>query len=52
MLTYSCSFFVLGYLDETERLFGVLQLRLAERDFLAGEGKGKYTIADMNAFPW
>ncbi|KAF8194235.1 glutathione S-transferase C-terminal-like protein [Pholiota molesta] len=40
------------YLDETERLFGVLQLRLAERDFLAGEGKGKYTIADMNAFPW
>ncbi|KAF9481203.1 glutathione S-transferase [Pholiota conissans] len=40
------------YLDETERLFGVLQIRLAERDYLAGEGQGKYTIADMNAFPW
>ncbi|KDR82706.1 hypothetical protein GALMADRAFT_57341 [Galerina marginata CBS 339.88] len=40
------------YLDETERLFGVLQLRLAERDFLAGPGRGRYTLADINAFPW
>ncbi|PPQ89677.1 hypothetical protein CVT25_013864 [Psilocybe cyanescens] len=40
------------YLDETERLYGVMQLRLAGRDFLAGSGKGKYSLADINAFPW
>jgi len=44
--------FILGYLDETERLYGVLQLRLGDRDFLAGGGKGRYSIADINAFPW
>lgn len=43
---------VLGYLDETERLYGVLQLRLGDRDFLAGGGNGRYSIADINAFPW
>ncbi|KAG6841970.1 hypothetical protein C0991_004461 [Blastosporella zonata] len=43
--------FVAGYTDETERLYGVLELRLAERDYLAGKGKGKYTIADINAHP-
>jgi len=40
------------YQDETKRLYGVLQIRLAERDWLAGPGRGKYSIADMNAFPW
>ncbi|KAF4617840.1 hypothetical protein D9613_006084 [Agrocybe pediades] len=40
------------YLDETERLFGVLQLRLQERDYLAGPGKGRYSLADINAFTW
>jgi glutathione S-transferase len=39
-------------------MYGVLELRLsgrdtgAPRDFLAGKGKGKYTIADMGAWPW
>jgi glutathione S-transferase len=39
-------------------MFGVLEFRLsgkytgAPRDFLAGKGKGKYTIADMGSWPW
>lgn len=36
------------YLKETERLYGVLDRRLADREFLAGA----YSIADMAAFPW
>jgi len=40
------------YLDETERLYGVLEIRLADREYLVGPGKGVYTIADMNAQPW
>ncbi|KZT09347.1 glutathione S-transferase, partial [Laetiporus sulphureus 93-53] len=39
------------YLDETKRLYGVLNIRLANRDWLAGPERGKYSIADMNAFP-
>lgn len=40
------------YLEETKRLYGVLQLRLADRDWLAGHGRGKYSLADIKAFPW
>jgi glutathione S-transferase len=40
------------YLDETKRLYGVLEIRLANRDYLAGAGKGKYSIADTKAFSW
>jgi GST-like protein len=36
------------YTNETNRLYGVLDNRLADREFLAGE----YSIADMAAFPW
>ena len=36
------------YTKETKRLLGVLDKRLEERDFLAGE----YTIADIATFPW
>jgi GST-like protein len=36
------------YLKETERLYGVLDERLAAREFVAGE----YSIADMAAYPW
>ena len=36
------------YTDETRRLYGVLDKRLGEAPFLAGE----YSIADMATFPW
>ncbi len=37
------------YTNETKRLFGVVNKRLADRPFLAGD---EYTIADMAAYPW
>lgn len=36
------------YVKETERLYGVLNERLSDRPFVAGE----YSIADMAAYPW
>ena len=36
------------YTDEVNRLYGVLNRRLADRDFVAGV----YSIADMAIWPW
>ena len=36
------------YTDETHRLYGVLDRRLADREFVAGD----YSIADMAIWPW
>ena len=37
------------YTNETNRLFGVLNKRLADRAFLAGDD---YSIADIASYPW
>ena len=37
------------YVKETARLYGVLDKRLADRGFVAGD---EYTIADMAIYPW
>lgn len=37
------------YVDETNRLYGVLNKRLADRPFVAG---ADYSIADMASYPW
>lgn len=37
------------YMDETKRLFGVLESRLSKADWLAGD---KYTIADIASYSW
>jgi GST-like protein len=36
------------YRNETNRLYGVLDKRLADRPFIAGD----YSIADMASYPW
>jgi len=40
------------YAKEALRLYGVLEARLCDRDFVAGAGCGDYTIADMAIWPW
>ena len=36
------------YVNETDRLYGVLNKRLSDREFIAGD----YSIADMACYPW
>jgi GST-like protein len=36
------------YVKETNRLYGVLNKRLAGREYIAGD----YSIADMASYPW
>lgn len=40
------------YATEARRLYGVLNRHLAGRDYIAGQGRGMYTIADMACWPW
>ena len=44
--------------DETQRIFGVLEIQLSgkytgqPKEYLAGKGAGKYTVADIKTWPW
>ena len=37
------------YIDETKRLYSVLEIRLAKNDWLVGD---KYTLADIASYSW
>jgi len=43
------SYAIRRFTDEANRLYGVLNYRLSEHRYLAGD---QYTIADMIAYPW
>lgn len=40
------------YSTEAKRLYGVLNKRLEASDFMAGAGRGEYSITDMATWPW
>lgn len=40
------------YVGESERLYGILDARLKDRDFVAGEGRGRFSIADISLLGW
>lgn len=40
------------YINETKRLYSVLDKHLENRDYLVGEGRGKYSIADIKCVSW
>ena len=40
------------YASEGQRLYRVLNERLEGRDYIAGDGRGIYTIADIACWPW
>ena len=51
-LTDKISYAVERYVNETSRLYAVLDKQLEGRDFIAGALRGEYSIADMACYPW
>ncbi|KAF2454019.1 glutathione S-transferase [Lineolata rhizophorae] len=43
---------IFRYVGETERLYGVLDMHLEGRDYIAGKGKGKFSYADCASWGW
>lgn len=39
-------------MGESERLYGILDARLKDRDFVAGSGRGRFSIADISLLGW
>jgi glutathione S-transferase len=58
ILPEKCDIAIERFRKETLRVYEVLEIRLSgrytsePRDYLVGAGKGKYSIADISAFPW
>ena len=46
------------FVKETLRVYGVLEIQLSgkytgqPKEYLAGKGKGKYSVADIGTWPW
>lgn len=40
------------YATEGQRLYRVLNTQLEGRDYIAGDGRGEYSITDMACWPW
>ena len=40
------------YVNETKRLYSVLNTRLTGREYLVGPGAGKFALADIKTWAW
>ena len=40
------------YVGETERLYGILNTRLSDRDYVVGPQRGKFSIVDIALLGW
>ncbi|KIW33925.1 uncharacterized protein PV07_00739 [Cladophialophora immunda] len=46
------AFAIQRYVGESERLYGILDARLRDRDWVVGPGRGKFSIADISLAGW